>query len=298
MSFLDLWQDYTLRNVVLGSAVLGIVSGVLGSFAVLRRQGLIGDALAHAALPGICLAFLLAGTKTPLVLMLGAGVAGWIGMLAILSILRFTRLDTGTALAVVLTVFFGFGVVLLTVIQQRPEASQAGLDRFLLGQAAALVHEQVVTMAVLGGLALAIVALLFKEFKVATFDPEFAQTTGFRPHGMSILLTGLLVVAIVIGLNTVGVVLMSAMLIAPAAAARQWTESLFKMLVLAAFLGALSGLTGALISVGQARAPTGPTIVLCLAAVVGFSLFFGSARGVFWDWRRRRRGLAGVSPGG
>lgn len=285
----DLIHDYTLRNVALGSAVLGIVSGILGCFAVLRRQGLMGDALSHAALPGVCLAYMLTGSKTPLVLMLGAAASGWIGMLIILQVVKRTRIDPGSALGIVLTVFFGFGVVLLTVIQKSNDANQAGLDKFLFGQAAALVQEQVVTMSVIGGLALLVVAVLFKEFKLLAFDPEFAGTIGLRTNFLGTLLTGLLVVAIVIGLNTVGVILMSAMLIAPASAARQWTNSLSKMILYSALVGAGCGLVGAVVSVTQDGVPTGPAIVLCLAVVVTFSLLFGSAQGLAWDWARRRR---------
>lgn len=294
--FRDLIFDYTLRNVALGSATLGIVSGILGSFAILRRQGLMGDALSHAALPGVCLAYMLTGTKTPIVLMVGAAIAGWIGMALILLILRRTRIDSGSALGIVLTTFFGLGVVLLTVIQKRNDANQAGLDKFLFGQAAALVQEQVLTMAVLGGAALLVVALLYKEFKLLTFDPEFAQSLAFPTHRLNLLLTGLLVVAIVIGLNTVGVVLMSAMLIGPAAAARQWTNSLSHMLGYSALFGALAGISGAIISVNETRLPTGPVIVLCLTAIVAFSLLFGSARGLAWDWLRRRRQRRSMQP--
>lgn len=285
----DLIHDYTLRNVALGSAVLGIVSGVLGCFAILRRQGLMGDALSHAALPGVCIAFMLTGSKAPLILMLGAAVAGWIGMLAILQIVRRTRIDSGSALGIVLTVFFGLGVVLLTVIQKGNDANQAGLDKFLFGQAAALVQEQVTTMAIIGGVALAIVLILFKEFKLLTFDPEFAGTIGLRPHALGVLLTGLLVAAIVIGLNTVGVILMSAMLIAPASAARQWTNSLLHMILYSAAFGASAGLIGAILSVTQDRVPTGPAIVIMLGIIVTLSLLFGSAQGLIWHWLRRQR---------
>lgn len=287
--FTELFTDYTLRNVALGSVILGIVSGILGCFAVLRRQGLMGDALSHAALPGVCLAYMLTGSKTPLVLMVGAAIAGLIGMGAILQTTRRTRIDPGSALGIVLTVFFGLGVVLLTVIQKGNDANQAGLDKFLFGQAAALVGEQVATMAVLGGLALVVVALLFKEFKVLAFDAEFAGTLGLRPHLLGTVLTGLLVVAIVIGLNTVGVILMSAMLVAPASAARQWTNSLARMIGYSALIGATCGLAGSILSVTQKGVPTGPTIVLCLAVIFLFSLLFGSARGLVWDWIRRAK---------
>ncbi len=285
----DLVFDYTLRNVALGSALLGLVSGVLGSFAVLRRQGLLGDTLAHAALPGICLAFLLTGSKAPLVLLVGAGVAGWIGTLLLLLIVRETRLSEDAALGIVLSTFFGLGITLLTFIAKRNDANQAGLDKFLFGQAAALVERSVATFALLGGVALVTVALLYKEFKLLTFDPDFAGSLGFRPDRLGVLLTFLIVVAVVIGLQTVGVVLMAAMLIGPAAAARQWTDRLGTMIGLAALFGAASGVVGALLSVGQDGLPTGPTIILTLTLIVVASLGFAPARGLVWDRVRRRR---------
>src|SRR3712207_2723626 len=167
----DLFWDYTLRNIALGSAILGLVGGVLGAFAVLRRQSLLGDALSHAALPGICLAYLLTGDKSLPVLLPGAGLAGWVATLLILRIVEYTRIKEDAALGIILTVFFGIGVVLLTKIQQRNDANQAGLDKFIFGQAATLLVEHVVVMALLGGLALLVVALFYKEFKLITFDP-------------------------------------------------------------------------------------------------------------------------------
>ncbi len=291
----DLVFDYTLRNVALGSALLGIVSGVLGSFAMLRRQGLLGDTLAHAALPGICLAFLLTGNKDQIVLLLGAGLAGWVGTMLLLLLVRQTVLSEDAALGIVLSTFFGIGITLLTFINQRDDANQAGLDKYLFGQAAALIERDVITFALLGGVALALVLLFYKEFKLLTFDPEFASSLGFGTTKLSILLTSLIVVAVVIGLQTVGVVLMAAMLIGPAAAARQWTNHLATMIVLSAAFGALAGTTGAILSFTQPGLPTGPTIVLALTVIVFFSLAFAPARGIAWDWwrrRRRRQGLA------
>ena len=204
MNLLDLFTDYTLRNVALGSALLGIVSGVLGCFAVLRRQGLLGDALAHAALPGVCLAYMLTGSKAPLVLLVGAGISGWLGAWLLLRIVRDTKISEDTSLGIVLSVFFGFGILLLTFINKRNDANQAGLDHFLFGQAATLITENVVTMAVLGGVALLAVGALYKEFKLLAFDPGFAGGIGMPVQGLSIVLTGLIVVAVVIGLQTVG----------------------------------------------------------------------------------------------
>jgi manganese/zinc/iron transport system permease protein len=289
----DLWRDlifdYTLRNVALGSALLGVVSGVLGTYAVLRRQGLLGDALAHAALPGICLAFLLTGSKEQVVLLLGAGLAGWVGTMLLLVIVRRTILSEDAALGIVLSTFFGLGITLLTYINQRADATQAGLDKYLFGQAAALVERDVITFAILGGVALALVLLFYKEFKLLTFDAEFAGSLGFGTTRLSVLLTSLIVVAVVIGLQTVGVVLMAAMLIGPAAAARQWTNRLGVMILLSAAFGALAGVVGAVLSFTEEGLPTGPTIVLALTVIVFISLCFAPARGLFWDWLRRGR---------
>ena len=285
----DLIFDYTLRNVALGSALLGIVSGVLGTFAVLRRQGLLGDALAHAALPGICVAFMLTGSKAPLVLLLGAAVAGWLGTLLLLYVVRETRISEDAALGVVLSVFFGVGIMLLTLISRSNNANQAGLDKFLFGQAATLVWDSVLTMLVMGAVALVVVGLLFKEFKLLTFDADFAASLGFPTNRLSVLLTSLIVIAVVIGLQTVGVVLMAAMLIGPAVAARQWTNRLGVMVGVSALIGALSGVSGALISVSDVGLPTGPMIILSLTAIVALSLLFARERGIVWDRLREIR---------
>jgi manganese/zinc/iron transport system permease protein len=288
-AFVEFLGDYTLRTVALGSALLGVTSGVLGSFAVLRRQGLLGDVLSHAALPGVCLAFLLTGTRTPAVLLAGAAVSCWLGAAALFRVVEETRISEDSAMGIVLSVFFGFGIVLLTFISKRGDAAQAGLSTYLFGQAATLVWENVVTMAVLGVIAIAAVALWYKEFKLLAFDPEFATSLGYNTRRLGLLLTSVTVVAIVIGLQTVGVVLMAAMLVGPAVAARQWTSRLGRMLAIAAAVGALAGLSGALISMSQPRLPTGPMIILSLTALVLVSLLFAPERGLFWD-RRRRRG--------
>jgi len=284
-----LFFDYTLRTVALGSATLGILSGALGTFAVLRKQSLLGDAISHAALPGIALAFLLTGSKAPLVLILGAVAAGWIGTLLVMSIINTTRVKGDSALGLVLAVFFGSGMVLLTFIQKMPDAAQAGLDKFLFGQAAALLERDVVTMAGLGTLALLTMLIFWKEFKLLAFDPEYGASLGFPMRVLDVVLISLLVVAIVLGLQTVGVVLMSAMVVAPAAAARQWTDRLSLMVGLSALFGALAGVSGAVISSTTARLPTGPTIVLCISAIVLVSITLAPNRGLVWRWVRHQR---------
>lgn len=293
---MELLTDHTVQVVSLGSAILGAVGGVLGSFAVLRRQSLLGDALSHAALPGICLAFLLTASKAPLVLMVGAGLAGWLGTIVVQVVVRRSRVPFDSALGMVLSVFFGLGLVLLTLIQRLPDAAQAGLDTYLFGQAAALLERDVATMAILGGIALLAVLALWPRLKVLAFDREFGASLGLPMGVLDGILTALLVVAIVIGLQTVGVVLMSAMIVAPGAAARQWTDRLGVMVTLAAFFGAASGVTGAVLSSVVPRLPTGPTIVLALTAIVVASLLVAPARGLVWRRvrlaRTRRRSPA------
>jgi manganese/zinc/iron transport system permease protein len=288
---MDLWQqflsNYTLRTVALGAAALGTVSGALGAFAVLRKQSLLGDAVSHAALPGIALAFLVTHSKAPLVLAVGAALAGWAATLVVLAVVRHSRVPYDSALGMALSVFFGFGLVLLTWMQKRPDASQAGLDKYLFGQAATLLAEDVRTMAGLGAVAVAVLAAFWKEFKLLSFDPDFAASLGLPVRGLDILLTSLLVVAVVLGLQCVGVVLMSALVVAPAAAARQWTDRLGVMVLLSAAFGGVSGLVGtvlsdALSSPGKPM-PTGPTIVLVATAVVLASLAWKGLRAVHWS---------------
>lgn len=293
---MDIWQilnsllfDYTLRTVALGTAILGLVSGTLGAFALLRRQSLMGDAISHAALPGVVLAFLLTGLKGPLVLMTGAALAGIAGVLLVIAITTNTRLKQDTALGIILSVFFGFGLMLLTFLQQNPDARQAGLNHFLFGQAATLLAGDVAVMALFGSLALGLTLLLWKEFKLLSFDRDFGASLGFPMRRLEVLITLLLVVAIVIGLQAVGVVLMSAMIVAPAAAARQWTDRLAVMVALSACFGAVAGVVGTAISSLASGLSTGPVIVLCISAIAVFSLLFAPNRGLVWAWLRQRQ---------
>lgn len=287
--FYDLFFDYTLRTVALGTAVIGIVSGVLGSFALLRKQSLLGDAISHAALPGVVLAFILTQSRDSFVLIIGAAITGIIATLLMIAIIRNTRIKPDSALGLSLSVFFGIGVLLLSLTQRMANARQAGLDRFLFGQAAAIIERDVIVMALIGFVAIAGVILFWKEFKLLSFDDEYAATLGLPVRWLDIGLTILLVMAIVIGLQAVGVILMSAMIVAPAAAARQWTNSLGIMVALAAFFGAISGVSGALVSSTGAGLSTGPVIVLAVSVIVFVSFLFAPNRGLVWNWIRQQR---------
>ncbi len=276
------FNDYTLRTITLGTAILGAVTGMLGSFAVLRKQSLLGDAISHAALPGIAIAFLITGTKDTNILLLGALGSGLIGTFWIRGIVKKTHLKSDTALGLILSLFFGFGMLLLTFIQKQPNANQAGLDKYLFGQAATLVESDVWLMAIVTGLCVFVLLLFWKEFKILLFDADYTKTLGFNTKTIDVLITSFIVLAIVLGLQTVGVVLMSAMLLAPAAAARQWTNSLSKMVVLAAIFGAFSGVFGTAVSASQNNLSTGPVIVLVASVFVVFSFIFSPSRGLLF----------------
>ena len=272
-----------LWTVAFGTAGLGLVAGSVGSFAVLRRQSLQGDMVSHAALPGLGVAFLL-GAREPVWLILGGAVAGWLAMLCVNFVQRRSRVPFDAALGGALAAFFGLGLVLLTYIQRNvPGAAMHPLDRYLFGQAALLRTEDLYAIGGIGAVALLLLAAFWSSFKLISFDPDYAASLGCRVKWLDLLLTTLTVIAVVIGLKAVGVVLMTALLIAPAAAARQWSNRLGGVVLIAGLFGALAGLGGTIAGHLAGRGvPTGPTIVLTATAIVLFSLVFGSARGLFW----------------
>ncbi len=282
----DLLGDHTLRTVALGAGLVGLAAGVAGVFAVLRRQSLLGDVVSHSALPGIALAFLLTHNRNPLVLLIGAVIAGWLGTVISQQITRNSRIKQDAALGIVLSVMFGLGMLLLVVIQQNPLAGQAGLEKYLFGSAATLLRQDIIVSAAVGVICLGAIALFWKEFKLTAFDPTFAQSTGIPLRVVETVLASVTVLAICIGLQTVGVVLMSALLVAPAAAARQWTNRLETMALAAGVFGALSGMAGAVISSQAANLPAGPVVIVVLTCLVTLSIFFAPARGIFWEWLR------------
>jgi manganese/zinc/iron transport system permease protein len=287
MTVFDIRFDYTLTIVTLGGAILGMISGVLGSFAVLRQESLMGDALSHAALPGVAIAFLLFGRDLG-VLLIGAGIAGWIGVLFINAVTDTTRIKQDTAMAMTLSALFALGIALLSYIQGRGDAAQAGLDKFIFGQAAAIGRDDVILISIVTLISFIVLFAFWKEFKLVTFNTEFASANGFRVRFLENLLSLLIVVAIVLGLQLAGVILMVGNLIAPGVAARQWTHKLEQMIVLAGVFGAFSGATGAIISALDVGLPTGPLIIVVASIVVVISLFFAPERGLIWQWFSQR----------
>ena len=274
------FSDPNIRFVVIGSVLLTASSAIVGSFTFLNKKSLVGDAIAHAVLPGICLGFILSGTKNPVFLIGGAFITGWISLVLVEYITSKTRIKEDTAIGLILSVFFGIGILLLTVIQKSGNASQSGLDHFLFGKAASLVGDDLYTFASVAIALLIAVFLFFKEFTLLAFDKDYARAIGLPVKRIELVLTSLIVLAVVIGIQAVGVVLMAAILITPAAAARFWTDRVRVMILLASVFGAISGLAGEYISYTAPQMPTGPWIVIVISMIAFVSFFFAPRIGI------------------
>ena len=266
-----LYMDYTFQLIFMGTTLLGMIAGAVGVFAVLRQHSLLGDAISHAAFPGIAWAFLLTYSKNPAVLMVGGTISGLLGAACVSAIMRWSKLKYDTALGIVLSVFFGIGLMLMTSIQKKSISNQVVLNKFLFGNAATMLPEDIYLISIVGLLIMITVLFCWKQFFLLSFDPLYMHVLGYKRIWWDRLLALLLVFTIVVGLQTVGVVLMSTMLIAPAAAARQWTHHLPTLVGIAAFFGGLSALFAALLSCSIERLPTGPVMVVIVSV---HSIFF------------------------
>ncbi len=282
---------YTTIIILSGVTLLGFTAGMMGTFAFLRQESLLGDAISHASLPGIALMFLATHTKSPLILLFGGALAGFVGVACLYAGQTYTILKKDALLGIVLSVFFGFGLVLLTVIQKTPIASQSMLNKFLFGNAATLLYSDVKFIAIVCFVIWVSLFFCFKEFALATCDRLFAQSLGYNLKVIDVLLLCLQVITIVIGLQTVGVILMSSMMIAPAASARQWTKKLWCMVLLSGIIGSLNAIIGALISCSYERIPTGPAIVVVASCFVIISLLFGAHRGLIYTYLRKTKNI-------
>jgi len=282
---LTLRAGFNTTTVVVGTTLLGLAAGVVGVFAMLRKRSLVADALSHATLPGIALAFLLAPSlgltgRSLGVLLTGGAISGVLGVLCIQGLVRGTRLGEDAAIGIVLGVFFGAGVVALSVVQRHAAAGAGGLDRFIYGQTAAMGVDDA---RLLGGIALAALLaafLLLKELRLVCFDADFARVGGWPVGVIDLLLMGLMVLVTIAGLQAVGLLLVVAMLIIPAVAARFWTERLWVLVVLAGAFGAASGYAGSVLSALLPRKPAGAVIVLTAGGLFALSMLLAPARGV------------------
>jgi manganese/zinc/iron transport system permease protein len=281
---------YNTLVVLAGVSLLGASAGMVGSFAVLRKRALTGDALSHAALPGLCLAFLFMRERNVPAMLLGALASGVAGIMIISALRRWTRVREDAAIGSVLTVFFGAGIALLAAIQKMEGlGSKAGLDSYIFGKTAGMTRADVYLILLAGVFGLVAVAILYKEFLSISFDIDFARSLGWPVYLLDLLLMSLVALAVVIGLPAVGVVLISALLIMPGAAARFWTDRLSTLLVLSGVFGFGVGLVGTWLSATLDQLPAGPIIVLSGTALFVVSMLLGSQRGIVARWIDQRR---------
>lgn len=286
MDLIEFFGNHTFRMVFLGTTLIGLVAGALGSFAYLRKQSLISDVIAHSALPGVLMAFLVAvvvldaNGRNMLGLIVGAVATGTLSALFANSIAARTKIPIDTAMAISLTVFFGAGMILLRIIANGTFPGKGGINDYLFGNASVITIADLTTSAAVGALALILMLVFWKEFALRTFDPTLSTMLGFRARAIDTLMFTTIVIAIVIGVKAVGVVLMIAFVVTPPAAARQWTGRLPGMVALSGVFGGVGSGVGAYLSIVLGSVPTGPVIVLTLFVIFLISLLASPRRSV------------------
>lgn len=290
---LTLQLGYNATLVTLGAMLLGMAAGVGGTFLFLRKRALVSDAVSHATLPGVAIAFMVmvafGGEGRNLVgLLLGAALSAGIGLLCVSWLTTRTRLAEDAAIGAVLSVFFGFGVVLLTVVQSINAGQQAGLEGFLLGSTAGMLRSDAAIIAVSAALTLALVLLLRRPLTLASFDPEYAAASGQNVARTDLAMMGLVLAVTVVGLKIVGLILIVALLIIPPVTARFWTDRTDHVVLVAGAVGGLAAYIGAALSASFPHMPTGPIIVLVGFAIFLISLLMAPRRGVLAAFLRHR----------
>ncbi len=281
-------QDYNTRVVLAGTVMLGITSGLLGVYLLLRKRALLGDAISHATLPGIAFAFLwtalIGQDKTLSVLLVGAAISGSLGGISVLLLRHFARIREDAALGIVLSVFFGAGVALVSVLQKFKQGNIAGLESFIYGKVVAITGDDVTLATVVLVIVTVVIVALGKELKILCFDFELARSQGWPVMWLDCLLIAMVVAVTIVGLKAIGLIMVIALLVIPAASARFWTHDLNRMLLISGLLGGLSCAVGAMASAVFADMPSGATIVLCGCGFFLLSFTFGIERGVLWTY--------------
>lgn len=275
--------------ILLGTMLLGVATGITGTFSFLQKQSLVGDAAAHAALPGIALSFLMTGQKDLPILMIGAAMTAALSVYCIQWIVTYSKLQADAAIGLVLSVFFGIGIVLLTIVNRSPLGNQSGLNDFIFGKAAAMTKADLTWLFISATIIIVVSICFYKEWKLMIFDPVYAKGIGLPVEALKAVLTSLIVLTIVTGIQAVGVILMSALLIIPAATAKLWTKRLSTMLLLSAFIGGMSGVFGTLISSVRTGLSTGPIIVLFAAVLFFISYIISPSAGQLSKYIRKKK---------
>ncbi|WP_019895259.1 metal ABC transporter permease [Hydrogenovibrio halophilus] len=294
----DYWQllvefwsfsDTNATWVLIGAVLLGMSASVIGTFSFLRKRSLVGDVLAHSALPGVMVAFILSHSNQPLVMFAGALSSSMLGLLLMGWLPKNTKIKPDAAMAITLSFFFAMGLLALSYIQGLPIPGKSGLDKILFGQAAAMLPADLYLLSAVAVVVLVMVWVLFHKLRLVAFSPDYARTLGLPLVGYELTLALLIVSAVVIGLQLVGVVLMAAVLLTPIAAARFWHRQLTVMLGIASLIGALSGAISANISYMAPTMPTGPWMVVVLSMIFLVSFLFAPQRGLLSNLLRQRR---------
>ena len=273
--------------MALAILLLGGVSGAVGTFNFLRKKTLVGETVAHSMLPGVLIAFVLSGVKDPLVLISGAAVSGWLSIWVVDYITRHSKIKGDSALAIVLSSFFGLGIVMLTVIQHTYGREQSGLDHYIFGNAAAMSSEDSIVFGAVSLIVLFVVVRYYFSLRTVVFNQDFAQSVGINTKWIETVIRFITIISISVGIKAVGIVMMSALLIIPPTAARFWTDNLGRMLFISGVFGALSGWLGAYISYSYSSMPTGPWTIVMISVIAFISMMFAPRKGlIFQRWSK------------
>jgi len=273
------FQDTNINNVLIGTSVLGFTCGIVSVLVVLSKKALIVDAISHAVLPGICIGFMFTGVKNPIYLSIGGMAAGAAAVYLVDWISRISRIKKDASIAISLSVLFSFGVILLNIIQHSGNSNQSGLTDFLFGKAATIIESDLYLFLAVFTLVIFILTVFYQHLKIALFDAGFAKTIGLSERLSQGLISGLVIISTAVGIQTVGIILMSALLISPASAALFWTNNFKKAILISGSFATLSSILGVFISFLSADMPTGPWIIVVLSGFALFSAFF-SKKGI------------------
>ncbi|WP_163469983.1 metal ABC transporter permease [Fusobacterium sp. IOR10] len=267
-------NNYILIIVIIGTTLIGCVSGILGTIITLRKEALVGNALAHASFPGVILSFMIMKNKNMELLLIGAGCFSAISLIIIKKIKKYSKIKYDSSLALILSGFFGLGQVLLSIVQNTGNPNQSGLENFIFGEVATILFSDIEIISIISIIVIFIIILLRKEIKLFIFDEEFFKSLGYSSKILDGLITILVIVVIMIGIRFIGVILMTSVLIAPSIAARQWSNSFYNNLILSGFFGGISGFLGTLVSLNNPDLSIGPIIVVISSLIAVTSIIF------------------------
>lgn len=276
-NFIDGLMNYGfLRNAIVTATIIGIISGVIGCFIILRGLSLMGDAISHAVLPGVAMSYMLGGSY-----FIGASAFGLLAAALIGFISDKSKLKNDTAIGIVFSAFFALGIIMISFAK-----SATDLYHILFGNVLAVRQSDIRITAIVGVVVIVFVILFYKELKISSFDPTMARAGGLSTKAIHYALMFLLTLVAVSALQTVGTVLVIAMLITPAATAFMLTDRLSVMVLLASGFGVLAAVIGLFFSYSYNLA-SGAAIVLTCAAFFIAAFLFSPKKGILWKRKEK-----------